>query len=192
MIQLAVFGPLAAWGLAYQGHGMRRIKYFVAASLDGYIADPDGGVDWLFHDQDYGFTSFYESVDTVLLGRATHEFGVAHGQPAFSGKTNYVFSSTLAASDHPMVSVVSGDPAPFVRALKAADGGGIWLVGGGLLFRALLEAGLVDDVIAAVHPRLLGRGIQLLPDTPLSVPLELLDVTRYDSGLVTLSYRVER
>jgi dihydrofolate reductase len=170
---------------------MRRIKYFVAASLDGYIADPDGGVDWLFHDQDYGFTPFYESVDTVLVGRATYDFGVAHGQPAFPGKTNYVFSSTLDPADHPLVSVISSDPVPFVRDLKEADGGDIWLVGGGLLFRALFEDGLVDDVIVAVHPRLLGRGIPLLPESGTSMPLKLVDVTQFDSGLVTLSYQVE-
>jgi dihydrofolate reductase len=169
---------------------MKHVKYFVAASLDGYIAGSDGGVDWLFGDQDYGFADFLESVDTVLIGRSTYDFMLQHGYPAYEDKQNFVFSATLPPENHPLVTVVSDDAAAFVRSLKDAGGRDIWLVGGGRLFRALLEAGLVDEMIVALHPRLLGRGIPLLPETRFSTGLELTDVLRYETGLVTLSYRV--
>lgn len=170
----------------------RRVTYFVASSLDGFIADPDGGVGWLFDDDDYGFTDFLPSVDTVLLGRATYEFMLAHDVRCYDGKENYVFSSTLDAAAFPEVTVVSGGAAPFVAALKEKDGGDIWLVGGGVLFRALLEEGLVDRITVALHPTLLGRGIPILADTGGQTTLRLTGSTPYASGLVALSYEVLR
>ena len=172
---------------------MRALTYSVAASLDGYIAGPQGQVDWLFHDQDYGLSDFMASVDPVLIGQATYDFMVANDFPAYPGKTNYVFSRTLRPEDHPQVEVVGRDPGPFVQGLKAkVDGAGIWLVGGGVLCRYLLDADLVDNLVVAVHPVLLGGGIPLLPARDATTWLHLEDVTPYDTGLVTLSYRVRR
>lgn len=169
---------------------MRSVKYFAAMSLDAYLADPDGGVDWLFGDQDYGMTEFYSTVDTVLLGRKTYQFGLSHGMRKYEGMINYVFSSTLDPQEYPEVIVTSQDPVQVVGRLKEEDGKDIWLVGGGQLAQPLFQAGLIDEVSAAVHPILLGRGIPLLPDSARHIPLHLIETTRYDTGLVMLSYSV--
>jgi len=169
---------------------MRTLTYSVAASLDGYIAGSEGQVDWLFTDDDYGLTAFLETIDTVLIGQATYDFMVGQGFPSYPGLRNVVFSRTLRAEDHPEIEVVSGDPAPFVRALKQEAGAGIWLVGGGVVFRYLLDAHLVDEVVVAVHPILLGGGIPLLPRRDGMTDLRLREVVPYDTGLVSLSYQV--
>lgn len=168
----------------------RRVKYFVAMSLDGYIAGPEGQVDWLFTDQDYGLEEFLRTIDTVLIGRQTYEFMLAHNQRAYSGFTNYVFSRTLRASDYPEVNVISADVAHTVSQLQNRKGKDIWLLGGGQLFRKLLLADYIDDVIVAIHPILLGRGIPMLPEIGVSTNLKLKNVKPYETGLITLHYEL--
>ncbi|HSR51237.1 MAG TPA: dihydrofolate reductase family protein [Acidobacteriota bacterium] len=170
---------------------MKKLKYFVATSLDACLADPEGGVDWLFTDQDYGMGDFFSTVDTVLLGRKTFEFGLSHGMRGYEGMDNYVFSTTLDPDDYPEVTVTSEDPAQLVAQLKGESGKDIWLVGGGQLARPLFEAGLVDEVSTAVHPILLGRGIPLLPETERPIKLRLEEAKPYNTGLVTLRYSVD-
>jgi dihydrofolate reductase len=99
----------------------------------------------------------------------------------------------LRAADHPAVSVVSSDPADAVRSLKGKPGRDIWLYGGGELFRALLEAGLVDTVEPAVVPVLLGDGIPMLPSPAARTKLSLSGHRLYPkSGIVLLEYTVTR
>lgn len=171
---------------------MRRVIFFVATSLDGYIAGPDEEVDWLFHDQDYGFAEFLNSIDTVLMGRKTYDFMVRQGQDSYEGKRNYVFSCSDRDIDTPNVTWVTEEPAPFIRRLREEPGGDIWLVGGGRIFANLLQRGGVDELILAVHPLVLGEGIPLFPGRSLRVDLALRDAKVYDSGLVMLHYGVER
>ena len=95
---------------------MRPIVYFVASSLDGFIARPDGGIDWLFHDQDYGFTAFLDEIDTVVMGRKTYEKSLTLGESPFQQKRHFIFSRTLAACDDG--EVVRGSVAEFVRELR--------------------------------------------------------------------------
>lgn len=73
---------------------MRRVRYYVASSLDGYIARTDGSIGWLFHDADYGYAAFYSTVDTVVMGRTTYELSLSFGAYPFSGKKAYVFSKS--------------------------------------------------------------------------------------------------
>jgi len=168
----------------------RRVKYFVAVSLDAYLAGPEGQVDWLFTDQDYGIVEFLRTVDTVLIGRKTYEFMLGHDQRAYPGVTNYVFSSTLRASDYPEVHVIPADVAQTVAQLRAGKGKDIWLMGGGQLFKRLLLADSVDDIIVAVHPILLGQGIPMLPEIGISTKLELKKITPYKTGLITIHYEL--
>ncbi|MGD8869309.1 MAG: dihydrofolate reductase family protein, partial [Gemmatimonadales bacterium] len=142
---------------------MRKVIHFVAMSLDGCIAGPKGEVDWLFMDQDYGMKEFFASVDTALIGRKTFEFMLGQGMSSYPGLTSYVFSRTLQPSDYPEVELVHDDAATTVDELRAREGKHIWLLGGGGLFRSLLDAGQVDELTVAVHPILLGRGIPVLP-----------------------------
>lgn len=142
----------------------RRLRYSVAMSLDGFIADENGGYDWIVMDPAIDFAAFMAKIDTLVMGRGTYEVTRGSGGPGFGPKVKtYVVSTTLDPSDHPDVTIVSKDVENVVADLKAQPGKDIWLFGGGVLFRSLLEAGLVDRVEVGVIPVLLGQGIPLLP-----------------------------
>jgi dihydrofolate reductase len=172
---------------------MRPVRYNVAASLDGFIAGPDGEIDWIPMDPAVDFAAIFARVDTVLMGRRTFE-QVVRGPalPWAPGTRVYVFSRTLSAAEHPEVTIVGEDPLSVVADLRAENGADeIWLFGGGELFRSLLAAGQVDRVEITVVPVLLGGGVPLLPGNGHRTRLQLLDTRIYPgSGMVTLSYTV--
>jgi dihydrofolate reductase len=171
---------------------MRRVLYSVAMSLDGYIAGPDGGYDWIPEEPEIDWARFLSRFDTVLMGRGTWEVLEAEGGAGpTAGMRRIVFSTRLDPAAHPEIEVVGEDAAGVVSELKAEQGKDIWLMGGGQLFRSLLEAGVVDGVEAAVVPVLLGGGIPFLPADAGRVRLESRGVETYPTtGLVLLSYDV--
>jgi dihydrofolate reductase len=170
---------------------MRRCRYNVAASLDGYIAGPDGKFDWIPNDPTVDFAALFAKVDTVLLGRRSYEVVKEGPAPWASSTRVYVFSRTLRAEEHPNINIVPDDAASVVADLRAEEGEGeIWLFGGGTLFGSLLEAGQVDSVEVTIVPVLLRDGVPLLSSGVSRIPLELRDTHRYPSGMVTLSYAV--
>ena len=170
---------------------MRRVRYSVAMSLDGYIAGPKGESDWIVMDPDIDFGELMGSFDTMLLGRTTWEATRAQGGgPAMPGMQTYVFSHTLRQADCRGV-IVSAHPRETVAALKAAPGKDIWLFGGGSLFRSFLERGLVDAVEVAIIPVLLGGGIPFLPHPAATAKLALTKHRVYEkTGTVSLEYAV--
>lgn len=171
---------------------MRDILYSVAASLDGYIARSDGSYDWIPDEPGIDWGAFLGRFDTVLMGRRTYEVvsaGEAEEGPT-ARKRTIVFSRRLDPGEHPGVEIVSENVATFVEELRGEDGEDVWLMGGGVLFRSLLDAGLVDGVEVAVVPVLLGDGIPLLPSRQDETRLELTHVERYPSGIVLLRYGV--
>jgi dihydrofolate reductase len=170
---------------------MRRVRYYVAMSLDGYIAGPNGEYDWIPMDPAIDFAAFFETIDTVLMGRGTFEITRQQDQPAeMPGMRTYVFSRTLRTEDFPDVTIVSDNAASAVSTLKAQSGKDIWLMGGGILFRSLLEAELVDTVELGIIPILLGRGIPLLPETSRWVRLDLTGTEALPSGIILAQYTV--
>ena len=171
---------------------MRRLRYSVAMSLDGYIADPDGGYDWIVMDPDIDFEAMAAEFDTYVMGRGTFEVTVAGGHDAMMvGSDVYVVSTTLDPSECPDVTVIASDVVERMRALKDRPGKDIWLFGGGVLFRTLLEAGLVDTVEVAVIPVLLGQGIPILPGLDGRARLRLDRQHTYPkSGIVMLHFAV--
>jgi dihydrofolate reductase len=173
---------------------VRRLRYQVATSLDGYIAGPNGEFDWIVMDPDIDFAALQAQFDTAVMGRKTFLTTLQQGgSGAMPGLDVVVFSRTLRPADYPAVSVVSSDPAEIVRSLKARPGKDIWLFGGGDLFRTLLEAGLVDTVEPAVVPVLLGAGIPMLPAPASRTKLSLRNHRLYPkSGIVLLEYTVNR
>jgi dihydrofolate reductase len=136
---------------------MRRIRYSVAMSLDGYIAGPKGEFDWIKTDPDVGFNAMLKQFDTIVDGRRTFEPMAAAGRTSMPDMKTIVVSKTLRPEDYPDVVIVSGTEP--LSDLKASAGKDIWLFGGGMLFRSLGEAGLVDTVEVSVMPILLGRGV---------------------------------
>jgi dihydrofolate reductase len=170
---------------------MRRIRYRVASSLDGYIAGPDGEYDWIVADPEINIAGIFKQFDTLLIGRGTFELMVRAGQSDVPGMKTYVFSHSLRQENYPYVSVVTdNDLTHFTSALKKQEGRDIWLFGGGLLFRSFLNAGLVDTVEVAVIPVLLGAGIPLLPSPANQAGLKLTAHKVYKSGIVSLEYEV--
>jgi dihydrofolate reductase len=172
---------------------MRRVRYGVASSLDGYIAGPKGEADWIIMDPEIDFRAIFEQFDTVLIGRRTFE-GMARGKKkpgAMPGMKTFVFSQTLRQRDYPKVTIVGEKAEETVAALREEAGKDIWLFGGGLLFRSLLDAGLVDAVDVAVVPVLLGEGIPLLPPPYKQAKLKLTAHKVYKTGIVSLEYAVQ-
>ena len=169
---------------------MRRLRYQVAASLDGYIAGPNGEYDWIVHDSSIDFAAHFRQFDTVLMGRKTFELVLAqHPDGAMPGLRVIVCSRTLRGEDYPKVTVLRDDVASEVAALKRQAGNDIWLFGGGVLFRHLLDAGVVDTVEVALMPILIGGGIPLVAAGRRSPRLHLEKCEPLPSGIVMMSYR---
>jgi dihydrofolate reductase len=172
---------------------MRRVRYAVAMSLDGYIAGPNGEADWIVMDPDIDFRALFDQFDTFLMGRRTFEaIGGAWGSGQ-QGAQTIVFSRTLRQEDYPNITIVSDNLEQALADLRSKPGKDIWLFGGGELFRSLLEARLVDGVEVAVIPVLLGERIPLLPPKPSTerFKLTLLSSRTYETGIVSLEYAVE-
>jgi dihydrofolate reductase len=169
---------------------MRRLVYSVAASLDGFIAGPKGEHDWIARDSGIDFAALYRRFDTLVMGRRTYD--VARTNPgllAGMGMKIVVVSTTLDSAEHGGAIVVNHTDA--VAALKAEPGKDIWLFGGSVLFRSLLDFGLVDELSVSVFPVMLGAGIPLLPKGS-RLRLKLNESKALPSGVLLLNYSVTR
>jgi dihydrofolate reductase len=171
---------------------VRRLRYSVAASLDGYIADVNGGFDWIPHDSTVDFAALFDRVDTVMMGRRTFDVMQSQSGPPFKAGTRvYVVSRELLAESAPGVTIVREDPVSVASSLRHESGSGeIWLFGGGRLFATLLAGRQVDAVEVTVVPVLLGAGIPLLHSGADRTALSLTDSQVYASGMVRLHYSV--
>jgi len=169
---------------------MRRLRYEVAMSLDGFIAGPNGEYDWIVPDPAIDFAAIWAQFDTVLMGRKTYEVARTL-RDTFSGSVSrwIVVSNSMRAAEHPDVEIISGDLLEKVAALKAEPGKDIWLFGGGVLFRSLLDAGLVDSVEISLMPVLLGSGVPVIPEGQ-HRKLRLTESKALASGIIRLKYSV--
>ena len=172
---------------------MRKIIYYVATSADGYIARPDGGVEWLDRPMpkgNYGMGAFYKSVDTVLMGRETYEVGRRFGQEGQPGKKNYVFTRKRLRTRAPNVEFVRAPVGEFARRLRAEKGKDVWLMGGAALAASFLDEGQIDEFIIHVIPVLIGEGIPLVQPRRRSTNLSLVSTQAFPDGVVRLHYSV--
>ena len=169
---------------------MKKIILNIAISLDGLIEGPNGEYDWCFTDQDYGMTEFLNQIDTIFYGRKSYEMMMSateDGKNPFGNKQSIVFSRTLPTSDE--YTVISNNVKDEVTSMKSLEGKNIWLFGGAELTNSLLEARLVDELMLAVHPIVLGKGKAMF-NLRQRKSLTLLDAKTYSSGLVSLHYKL--
>jgi dihydrofolate reductase len=169
---------------------VRQLVYGVAASLDGFIAGPNGEVDWIFPNSGIDFRAIYSRYDTLLMGRRTYEVAIKRNDMLKGTGMRVVVVSTTLGSAHPAeITVVNRDVANVIRALKSESGKDIWLMGGSKLFRSLLDMELVDAVEVCVFPVLLGAGTPLLHEGH-RASLQLHECKALASGVLMLSYSV--
>ena len=170
---------------------VRTLRYSVAASLDGYIAGPNGEFDWIPMDPEINFAALYASFSGIVMGRRSYEVYVATGGGVGPALPVHVCSRTLPAGTRDGVKFVT-DGIAHVRALKAeGDGKPLWLWGGSELFREMASAGLVDGVDVAVPPIVLGAGIPLMATPGPRLPLRLRAQRLYKAtGTLFLEYDV--
>jgi len=180
----------------------RKIIVYIATSADGYIARPDGDVEWLNrrpHTVDYGMQAFYASIDTILWGRKTYDWLLDYykdkGRKSgmFDRKlANYVFSRRPPKRKAPGVEFVSEPVKAFAQRLRATSGKHIWMMGGGELIASFLDAGEIDKFDIHLIPTFIGEGIPLVAPRHRDVPLRLRSARKYSDGVVRLRYDVDR
>jgi dihydrofolate reductase len=175
----------------------RKIIVHIAASADGYIARPDGDIEWLTSRPApkgfYGMNEFMKTVDTMLIGRKTFEDSLRLGAKFDSTSRTLVFSRQAApAKLPPGVEFVKTEIGPFVSRLRAETGKHIWLMGGGELIASFLDADAIDEFVVSVVPVFIGDGIPLIARRHRHVPLKLFATDSFPDGLVQLHYDVQR
>ena len=138
-------------------------------------------------------TEFWKNIDAVVIGRKTYEPVLKSGSPfpTFPSVKNYVLSRTLKESSDTNVEIIREDVVEFIRKLKTEQGKDIFVMGGGLLVKPLLEANLIDEVGVNIHPILLGSGIPLFHEIGHQVDLELIKYKTFKNGCVSITYRVK-
>lgn len=167
-----------------------RCSVFIATSLDGFIARPDGTFDFLSiveeADQDYGFAEFFASVDALVIGRNTYETALAFPEWPYAGKRCIVLTHREAPSLHGE-QFFAGEAGALVEQLGLFGAQRLY-VDGGAVIRDFLAAGLIDDLTISIIPTLLGRGIPLFGAEVPELRLTLESSESYPSGLVQLRY----
>ena len=180
----------------------RKIIVYIASSADGYIARPNGDVEWLNRRPrtlDYGMREFYRTIDTILWGRKTYDWLLDYNKKKgrtkglFDAKlTNYVFSRKPPKRAAPGVEFVTEPVKAFAQRLRATPGKYIWMMGGGGLIASFLDAGEIDEFDIHIVPVFIGEGIPLVAPRHRDVPLRLRSAKKYPDGVVRLRYEVER
>jgi len=181
----------------------RKIIVYIATSADGYIARPDGDVEWLNRrpqNVDYGMGTFRRTIDTILLGRKTYDWALEYckkngikTESVFDKKTpHYVFSRKPPKRAAPGVEFVSESVKTFAQRLRGKPGKHIWMMGGGELIASFLDAGEIDEFDIYVIPNFIGEGIPLVAPRHRDVPLRLRSSRKYPDGGVRLHYEVAK
>jgi len=178
----------------------RKIIVYIATSADGYIARPNGDVEWLNRrprKSDYGMRAFYSSIDTILFGRKTYDWALSyqrkHRTPSVFDKkvANYIFSHNPPKKVAPGVEFVTQSIKAFARRLRATPGKNIWMMGGGEIIASFLDAGEIDQFDIHVIPVFIGKGIPLIAPRHRDIPLRLRSTKKYPDGVVRLRYEIK-
>ena len=173
---------------------MTAVTYYVASSVDGFIATADGSVDWLTpfqaQDEDHGFLRLYASVDALLMGSRTYEFALKAPQWPSPDKPSWVFTQRKLRVAHPSVTLTAEKPSNLLKILAKRKIKHAWLMGGGKLATSFRAEGLISSYVISVMPVILGRGIPLLAADPQQSSLTLVESKAFKSGIVQLTYKM--
>lgn len=172
---------------------MRRVVLYIATSLDGYIAKPDGGIEWLSivdrSGEDYGYHEFIQTVDTVVIGRKTFDKIHSNGNGfPHKDKKCYVITRQDKAPENNII-YYKDNLADLILKLKSTPGKNIYCDGGAEIVNSLMKNDLIDDYIISIIPVFLGKGIRLFDDYRKKMDLKLINSKSYVSGLVQFHYR---
>ena len=169
---------------------MRKVVLGLGISLDGYIARPDGAVDFLFMPKDYSMGPFFATIDTAVMGRKTYDVALRMGGGSYdgSGMVSYVFSHSQPPGERGGVTFVNHSPKGFVEKLRKSPGKNIWLMGGGELARDFLKDDLVDELYIGIVPILIGEGLPLFPSGFPQREFTLLENKTFSKGMIALKY----
>ena len=175
----------------------RNVIVHIATSADGFIASPNGDLEWLTSRPApkgfYGINAFMKSVDIKIIGRKTYEASLRLGAKFDSKDRHIVFSHQAAPAKAPSgVELVNDAIGPFVSRLREQPGKNIWLMGGGELIASFLDEQAIDEFVISVVPLFIGDGIPLIARRHRHVPLDLHSVERFEDGVVQLHYRVQK
>lgn len=175
---------------------MRKIIYYVATSLDGYIAGPNEDIS-LFMQEGEGVQQYLadlQNFDTVIMGRKTYEFGfkfgLKPGQRAYPHMNHYIFSNTLKIAEPDAQVEVKQPNLDFIWDLKEQSGTDIYLCGGGDFAGWLFENGLIDVLKVKLNPIVLGDGIKLFGSSEAKYRLKMTDQISYEDGLQIITYDI--
>jgi dihydrofolate reductase len=172
---------------------MLQVVLYIATSLDGYIARPNGDLDWLpapepeGDRQPDGYTQFYDSVDALVMGAATYEQVLTFGEWPYPGKPSYVLSRRSLSTNRADIHIRANLDTVLME-IQQQGYRRVWLVGGGKIVSLFMQRGLVDELILTVIPVILGAGIPMFASVP-EVLLELIQTKAIPSGMVELHYR---
>lgn len=177
---------------------MRKIRLYIATSIDGYIADIEGGLDWLSeypitHELNYGYDRFFDSVDTVIMGGRTYRdilnMDVIY---PYKDKISYIITRNKMNSQKEKIDFISDNIIEAISEIKKQKGKDIWLVGGGEIIAMLLNNDLIDEMIITIIPMMLGAGIPLFPNTTKESPWKLHNIHSYTNNVLQVEYHRNR
>ena len=169
---------------------MAKIILYLAASLDGFIADQQGGVDWLtpFQSGDLGLEAFLETIGVVVMGRRTFDQARTFELWPYGGKRLILLTSKPVGSLPEGGEVVRGEIGTIAAQLRENDNGDVWIVGGAKTMGAFLTAGAIDRVVLHVVPVILGDGLRMFEGIGSTLPFHLEDSTLFRNGIAKLTY----
>lgn len=174
---------------------MAKTVLYIAISLDGYIAKPDGNLDWLTSfpapkKGDYGYIELLNSIETTIMGRKTYEEIIGFGieWPYTEYDSHIVTTNKNLKIQSPNTYILSDRLVDFLIERKKRATKDIWLIGGGQLVSKFINEGLLDRMIITIIPKIIGDGIRLFPNNTAETDWRLAEVKTFDTGAINLIY----
>lgn len=176
--------------------GQQKIVLYIATSLDGFIAGPHDDISWLFryNDVDYGYKEFFATIGAVIEGKRTYDIEVKNGWENAHPVPTFVLTHKKQKKEQKRhdVEFTSDEIGEVIKKAKNITDKNIWLIGGANAAQQFLREGLLDEIIIAIVPIILGKGIRLFDKIPTTIDLTLKELKQYEKGLVQMTYHREK